>query len=192
MIIFDIETSGLTPSDCVVRCYAALDEASGDVEVRITSNDEGEKRLLLALRDLLLKYETWCGWNIEEFDVWFVAERCKTLGIDFPKTYPSGKKGKYGRDRYSVEGVELFDLAYELEGKASDLAVEWRLQSLAEAYGWRPSTDLDGEQMPGAVPAAVAAHCLDDIDACRFLSDSLGREASFADAQAEWLEGNLG
>lgn len=191
MIIFDIETTGLDPAECVVRCYAALDDPTGDIQLRI-ANPSGEKRLLLQLTDLLARNDTWCGWNIEEFDIWFVSERCKTLGIPFPELTPCNLKGKYGRERYTVDGIDTYDLAYELEERAKTLAVDWRLQALAEAYGWRPSTELDGEQMPGAVPAAVAAHCLDDIDACRFLADAVGREESFAEAQAEWIEGNLG
>lgn len=191
MIIFDIETTGLDPASCQVRCFAALDISSGDITLRIASGSHGEKRLLRDLRDLLVRYDSWSGWNIEEFDIPFISERCGIHGLDFPPLEPLGLTGKYGKERYGVSGHTTVDLAYAYQDRAEQLGIEWRLQAIAQVYGWRAATSLDGAEMPGAVPAAVAAHCLDDIDACRFLADDIGRDAAFAEEQSSWLGGTL-
>lgn len=190
MILFDLETEGLEPESCAIRCFGAYDTETGDVTVRIASNPDGESRLISALLELFDRSWQVGGWNISEFDLPFIASRGRLYGLDLPLD-ATGLLGKYGNPRYdfSRSGYRMRDLAYEYEQTAASLGCEWSLQEVAATYGWLAATALMGEDMPAAPLTQVAAHCLDDIDAMVFLLET--GTAAIVDDQSSYMRGTL-
>lgn len=190
MILFDLETEGLDPYDCAIRCFGAFDTDTKDVTVRIVSNPEGEERLIAELLGLFERSRNVGGWNISEFDLPFLRDRGRLYDLELPLD-ATGEIGKYGNPRYefSRSGFRMRDLAYEYQQTAAALECEWSLQEVAQTYGWLAATPLMGEDMPAAPLTQVAAHCLDDIDAMAFLLES-GTTAIVED-QSSYMRGML-
>jgi hypothetical protein len=182
-LLFDIETTGLDFEADRLRAFGALAPEDGSLWLQTTSGSPlvSERRLIRDLLVVLGEHDAWCGWNLTEFDLPFLAARAAVHGIEFPLVAVSDepKIGKYGRPRFTSPEKPVRDLAYENKEVSEALGVQWSLQPLARSYGWRPLVSLTGADMPDAPMAQVAAHCLDDLEAIAFI---LRREGNMGSA----------
>lgn len=172
MLIFDIETTGLDPSRDRLRCVGTFETFTEQVELVIADRYEQELQLVIDLVSALETYDRWGGWNITEFDLWFLHERAAYYEMDFP-IVATGETGKYGKPVWtSPLAASIDDLAYYRRFKevAESRGIKHSLQPVATALGRPQAVALTGADMPGASITQVGAHCLDDLEAIRFLT----------------------
>lgn len=172
MLIFDIETTGLDPEHDRLRCVGTFETFSEQVDLLIADRYEQEQSLVIELVSALQTYDRWCGWNITEFDMWFLHVRAAYYEMEFP-IVETGKKGKYGKPCWtSPLAASIDDLAYHVRFKelAERRGIKHSLQPVATALGRPTAVALTGADMPGASITQVGAHCLDDLEAIRFLT----------------------
>ena len=172
MLIFDIETTGLDPSSDRLRCVGTFETLSERVELVIADRYEQEMGLVIELVSALTTWDRWGGWNISEFDLWFLHVRAAYYEIDFP-IVETGEQGKYGKPLWtSPLASSIDDLAYHHRFKelAQRRGIKHSLQPVATALGRPTAVALTGADMPGASITQVGAHCLDDLEAIRYLT----------------------
>jgi len=191
MILFDIETTGLDPYKDELRVFGQLDYDSGEITVKTASSLAQEERLVHEISHhwkSSIRYNCydkyWGGWNITEFDFWFIAVRAQLLATEYvrdtlpllPVRVDEGLIGKYGKPRMTVPGLKVTDLAYEGTKALAEMnQVKWSLQPVAEALGWKPTLPGFRERLGKANTTVLdlARHCIDDLEAIAFVYDLL-------------------
>jgi hypothetical protein len=171
-ITFDLETTGLDPRDGFIRCFGVIDRLyRKTMSVELCDDWADEMNLVSSIVSTLQSADVWRGWNISEFDLWWLHERCAEHDIEFP-VEETGEIGKYGKPRLRSPWARVEDLAYWQAPKqaAERLGVKHSLQPLAAALGRPTLVALGGGDMPTASLAGIGAHCLDDLEAVEFIA----------------------
>ncbi len=181
----DIETdtaiNGVSPKDSSV-ISAAVATADG-ATCRVFDN-QNEVALLRELLEYLEGLEPGiiATWNGSGFDLMFLAERMRILGIDHQWTlWPSDRPAKYppvgGHTvRAKVAAHAHVDIAYAYKVLATDAFIEWSLKPVARHLGHDPvevdraATHLLSQDelrayvaSDASVTAALAEHLAEDL-----------------------------
>ena len=151
-----IAAFGYWTEDCAVRVDICPDEAS---EAR-------------ALRDFWMaaKHRTIVGFNIKGFDLRFLVQRSRYLGV----TYPQLDFSKYSR-----KGVEdLYLLLTFGDGTYDQGAMRRTLHAFCKRFGIPVEDSISGKDIPALVAAGewekVAAHVESDVTLTVALARRLG------------------
>lgn len=140
LLALDIETDGLEASNARVLAVGLV--TSGWDRV---ISDVDERKLLSTLEKAIRSKDD-CAflitWNGEEFDLPFLRARFEVHGIATKLDLtPTGKVGKYGRERFKAKWSHLdhVDLAPLYESFSKELAIKWSLKPIARrVLGYEP------------------------------------------------------
>lgn len=129
VIMFDIETTGLRPFDCVVTLIGLKNK--GEIQHwKLWEIKDEAKMIIGAIEELRKVNETIVGYNNLKFDVPFMIERLRILG-------------KWQQNFYEIYFKKWFDL-YQYLGNDYRSLVTWLSVSEIE----RDHPELDGRDMP--------------------------------------------
>lgn len=131
---------------------------------------EGQEKIALAQFWDIALHRTIVGFNIKGFDLRFLIQRSRYLGIPHP-VLDLGKYAKQGiRDLY-------LDLTFG-DGTYDQGCMRRTLKQFCRRFGLPVTDEIDGKDIPALVAAgdwkAVAAHCKADIGLTVALAQRLG------------------
>src|SRR3990167_6140707 len=138
--------------------------------VTLLCRDEDEERNALELFWDVAKHRTIVGFNIKGFDLRFMVQRSRLLGI----TYPQLDFSKYSR-----KGIEdLYLLLTFGDGTYDQGAMRRTLKAFARRCGLTVDDTIDGKDIPALVAAGeweqVEAHVRSDVALTVALARRLG------------------
>lgn len=136
---------------------------------RICENEDMEAVILMDFWQAA-KHRTLVGFNIKAFDLKFMIQRSRYLGV----THPDLDLGKYAK-----RGIEdLFSLLTFNDGTYDQGAMRRSLKAFAKRFGLPVNDDINGKDIPALVAAGewekVAAHVASDVELTLALARRLG------------------
>jgi uncharacterized protein YprB with RNaseH-like and TPR domain len=149
VIAFDIETTGLNPHERKVTLVGM--KTGGEIrQWKLWEIGDEAKMILTAIEELLRTNETIIGYNNLKFDVPFVIERLKVLGV-------------YRPEFWGIYSKSWFDLYQYLGNDYRSLASWLQRASIERKYA-----DLKGRDMPTFFESKdydkIVNHNLDDLN----------------------------
>lgn len=133
-------------------------------------SDEAKEKIALGQFWEISRHRTIVGYALKQFDLRFMIQRSRYLGIPHP-VLDLGKYAKQGiRDLY-------LDLTFG-DGTYDQGCMRRTLKQFCRRFGIPVSDEIDGKDIPALVAAgdwkAVAAHCKADIGLTVALAQRLG------------------
>ena len=143
--------------------------ASGDV-VALECPEERNEVVALELFWEVAKHRPLVGFNIRAFDLPFLIQRSRYLGV----THRDLDLGRYAKSPI----VDLYELLTFGQGKYDQGAMKRTLKAFAKRFGLSVNDTTDGADIPALVEKgdwdAIAAHCESDVRLTRDLAARLG------------------
>jgi DNA polymerase elongation subunit (family B) len=178
----DIETdttiNGVSPKDSSVISAAV---ASADGSVCEVFDAASERELLEQLLGYLEGLEPGIitTWNGSGFDLAFLVERMRIVGITHPWTlWPSARAAKYppvgGHTvRAKLSSHSHADIAYAFKALATDCSIEWALKPMARHFGHDP-VEVDRAATHLLTSSELRAYVASDAIVTAALAEHLG------------------
>ena len=149
VIMFDIETTGLSPYNCKV-ILVGIKKGGKIKQWKLWEMKDEAKLILQAIEELMKVDETIVGYNNLRFDVPFMLERLRLLG-------------KWKQEYYEIYYKKWFDLYQYLGNDFRSLKL-WLIRGGIE----RDYPELDGRDMPQAFERGeydkIEQHNKDDLN----------------------------
>jgi len=151
-----------------IACLGWWTEEHGTVV--LPCQDEAHEGAAIGLFWQESKHRTIVGFNIAGFDLRYLIQRSRYLGLQYPRL----DLGKYAK-----QGVtDLFlDLTFR-DGHYDSGAMRRTLKAFARRFGIPVTDDIDGKDIEALIAAAewdqVTAHCRSDVELTVALARKLG------------------
>ena len=146
------------------------------IETRVCPNEKDES---LAIGEFwrISRGRTLVGFNVKQFDLRFLIQRSRYLGIPYPRVDMS---------KYSSRGV--IDLYLELtfsDGKYDEGAMRRTLKSFAKRFGIPVEDEVSGSDIAALVEAGdwdkVISHVTSDVKLTAALAERIGSARAFTE-----------
>lgn len=143
-------------------------EAAGEM-VGVCQDESSEAASLINFWHMA-QHRTIVGFNVKGFDIRFMVQRSRLLGINYPQLDFS---------KYSRKGIEdLYLLLTFGDGTYDQGAMRRTLHAFCRRFGIPVEDTTTGKEIPALVAAgkweAIAAHCRSDIGLTLALARKLG------------------
>jgi len=163
VIYLDIETAGKSADEGEVIAIGLL--KGNRVEVRLSEEPGGERRLLEWLEDELEEGETVVTWYGSGFDIPFLLARSALLGVELPRLCNAPKLDLC---EWCRQNLKLS--SYGLESVSKFLGIEREVEFAGKDVPTLHKLALEGDEKARSL---IARHCEEDLRLLRGVHEKL-------------------